>query len=599
MLKNPRSRDRRFLTWLVLGLFLLLVPAVFAQEGSIKLLALTERSDGTNIGTVADLDVRIEPGDQRVYLETFPLTKITTQISMRFAQQVACKELDIDCSDKDFFFTVRALPGIVGGPSAGSAAAVLVASLISDLPLRTDTAITGTINSGGVIGPVGGLKEKVEAAGNAGVKRVLIPRGTRELKDNETNSTTDLVLFGKNLGIEVIEVSTLLEALQEYTGKEFPKVSGELVIEPHYQELMQDIAADLCDRTADITRLLDEHRTNLSDTTALEQSAVNMSLRARDALAAGQQYAAASYCFRSNVQYKRALALQRSWDERQIAKALLTIRGMALNYSNEIDSRQVDTITDLQTYMSVKERLFEVDETFVEIVGQLNETTANAEKLAYAEERLFSAVTWARLFDGDDKRFVIDAASLKDSCMAKISEAEERINYVRSFLPDSLNDARRELDKAYQDLSTGNYTLCLYKASKTKAEADVILSLVGVEESELSELIDLKLGIVKDALIKSQSKGIFPIIGYSYYEYAGSLKDLDTYSALLFSEYALEFSNLDIYFAKKKSTGVSLWNTLEPHVGWILAGILIGLFIAVIVETMQRAKDERRKGRRA
>jgi uncharacterized protein len=580
----------------VWAILLLMLPAVFAQEGTIKLLALTERSDGSTSGLVADLDLRMERGNNRVFLETFPLTKITTQISMRFAQQVACKELNSDCSDKDFFFTIRALPGIVGGPSAGSAAAVLTAALIADLDLRNDTVITGTVNSGGIIGPVGGVREKMEAAAQEGYTRMLIPRGTRQVKDNETNATTDLVAHGKSLGMDVIEVATLLEALHEYTGREFPRADGELVIEPRYQDTMRQVATDLCNRTAEIKELLERKRSGLANTTEQEQNALNMSARAKDAFETGQYYASASYCFRANVNYKRALALQRAWSENQVAKAVLEIRGMVSNYSREIDKRQIGTITDLQTYMAVKERLFEVEDSFLEIVQQLNETGANAERLAYSEERLFSAITWARFFNGKDKKYVIDTASLRNSCVAKISEAEERINYVRSFLPTGLADARRELDKAYSDLEHSNYSLCLYKASKTKAEADVILSLLGVEEAEVDKLIDLKLGVAKEEVVKSQRKGIFPIIGYSYYEYATTLRDLDKYSTLLFSEYALEFSNMDMYFTKK-SGRTGAWRAIEPHIAWLLAGIVIGLFVSVVWQTGQQAGKQRRKRR--
>jgi len=586
--------------WIVWGIVLLLVPAVFAQEGTIKLLALAERADDSTSGMVADLDLRVEPGNNRVFLETFPLTKITTQISMRFAQQVACKELNIDCSDRDFFFTIRALPGIVGGPSAGSAAAVLTAALIADLDLRNDTVVTGTVNSGGIIGPVGGIKEKMEAAAKEGYTRMLIPRGTRQQKDNATNATnatTDLVAYGAQLGMQVIEVSTLLEALHEYTGKEFPRTEGELVIEPRYQDTMQQVALDLCNRTAEIRELLERKRSGLANTTEYEQNALNMTGRSKDSFDSGQYYASASYCFRANVNYKRALALQRTWNENQVARAVLEIRGMVGNYSREIDKRQISTITDLQTYMAVKERLFEVEDSFLEIVQQLNETKANAERLAYAEERLFSAVTWARFFNGKDKKYVIDTASLRNSCVAKISEAEERINYVRSFLPTGLADARRELDKAYSDLEHSNYSLCLYKASKTKAEADVILSLLGVEEAEVEKLIDLKLGIAKNEVVKSQQKGIFPIIGYSYYEYATTLRDMDKYSTLLFSEYALEFSNMDMYFTRK-TNGTGVWRAIEPHFTWLLAGIIIGLFIAMIWQTGGLAKKQRKERRR-
>jgi uncharacterized protein len=578
----------KLLVWLTV--IAILLPSVLAQSGTIKLLALAETGSG-DIGAVADLDLRVEPGKNRVYLETFPLTKITTQISMRFAQQVACKELDIDCSEKDFYFTIKALPGIVGGPSAGSAAAVLTAALISSLELRNDTAITGTINSGGIIGPVGGLKEKITAAARSGMTRVLIPRGTSEQRDNETNTSLDLVKFGKLIGVEVIEVSTLLDAMKEYTGKEFPRSSENLTIEPGYQEKMREIAVDLCNRTEKIRSLLEQRRTG-ANTSEIELTAMNMSSMSEQAFNESQNYAAASFCFRSNVLLKQALALQRNWTKGEIANAVLELDERITNYSAKIGALNITTITDLQTFMSVKERLVEAQDALAEIAKNLSNIKENSAQLAYAEERLFSAKTWARFFSGNDAHYIVDSASLKESCIAKISEVEERINYVRSFLPDALADARTELENTYRDLSNGNYTTCLYKASKTKAEADVILGAIGIEADRLDELIDLKRSIAKEAIAKSQQKGTFPIIGYSYYEYSGSLKPIDKYSSLLFAEYALEFSNLDIYFPKAKTQSTTLWGTIEPHILWILGGIILGIIISMFAEAIQDAIDE-------
>ncbi|MEM4242972.1 MAG: S16 family serine protease [Candidatus Woesearchaeota archaeon] len=571
----------KLLVWV--AVIAVIIPSVLAQSGTIKLLALAEDSSGISFGAVADLDLRIEPGKNRVYLETVPLTKITTQISMRFAQQIACKELDIDCSDKDFYFTIRALPGIVGGPSAGSTASVLSASLIAGLELRNDTAITGTINSGGIIGPVGGLKEKITAAAKAGITRVLIPMGTANSTDSETNKTTDLVEYGNLLGIEVIEVSTILEALEEYTGRNFTRVPANLTIEPDYQETMKSVAGVLCNRTGQIRESLERHRGD-ANTTMLEEEALNMSARAKAAFGNSQYYASASFCFRSNVGYKQAWALQRRWAKNDIERALAELNKRIADYSAAIDSRNISSITDLQTYMVVKERLLEAKNLLADTGGN-----GTAENIAYAEERLYSAKIWARFFDSNDAKYSVSIPSLRDSCAAKISEAEERINYVRSFLPDALDDARAELDRAYKDLASGNYTLCLYKASKSKAQSDVILSVIGVEAARVDDLIDLKREIAKEAIARSQQKGIFPIIGYSYYEYSGSLKEMDKYSALLFAEYALEFSNLDIYFPKTNSKTTTLWQRIEPHFLWIIAGAILGIIISMFAEALQDA----------
>ncbi len=62
------------------------------------------------------------------------------------------------------------------GPSAGAPIAAALASLYANLPIRSDTALTGEITLSGLILPVGGIKEKVLAARRAGIKRVILPK---------------------------------------------------------------------------------------------------------------------------------------------------------------------------------------------------------------------------------------------------------------------------------------------------------------------------------------------------------------------------------------------------------------------------------------
>jgi ATP-dependent Lon protease len=57
---------------------------------------------------------------------------------------------------------------------------VALASLFTDRPVRSDTAMTGEISLRGLVLPVGGIKEKVAAAARAGLKRVLLPARNRK-----------------------------------------------------------------------------------------------------------------------------------------------------------------------------------------------------------------------------------------------------------------------------------------------------------------------------------------------------------------------------------------------------------------------------------
>ncbi len=65
------------------------------------------------------------------------------------------------------------------GPSAGVAMFMALASLYSGRLVRNDTAMTGEISLRGIVLPVGGIKEKVLAAMQAGIKRVLLPARNR------------------------------------------------------------------------------------------------------------------------------------------------------------------------------------------------------------------------------------------------------------------------------------------------------------------------------------------------------------------------------------------------------------------------------------
>ncbi|MFT8715688.1 endopeptidase La [Gluconobacter potus] len=92
------------------------------------------------------------------------------------------------------------------GPSAGIALATSLVSIMTQIPIRKDVAMTGEITLRGRVLEIGGLKEKLLAALRAGIKTVLIP------KDNEK----DLAEVPDNVrhALKIIPVSHVDEVLK-------------------------------------------------------------------------------------------------------------------------------------------------------------------------------------------------------------------------------------------------------------------------------------------------------------------------------------------------------------------------------------------------
>lgn len=79
------------------------------------------------------------------------------------------------------------------GPSAGISMCTALVSVLTQLPVRADFAMTGEITLRGEVLPIGGLKEKLLAAHRSGIKNVIIPiENVKDLKEVPENIKSDL-----------------------------------------------------------------------------------------------------------------------------------------------------------------------------------------------------------------------------------------------------------------------------------------------------------------------------------------------------------------------------------------------------------------------
>lgn len=141
---------------------------------------------GAHQGTVMEIEAVVEEGSGQVFVtgivEEEELggaghvmrRKSTAHASSRNVL-VLLKEMGLWQQDKDVHIN---FPGgvPVDGPSAGVAMTVAAVSAIRGIPVDGSAAVTGEVSVQGKVLPVGGVPQKVEAAGKAGLQRVFVPR---------------------------------------------------------------------------------------------------------------------------------------------------------------------------------------------------------------------------------------------------------------------------------------------------------------------------------------------------------------------------------------------------------------------------------------
>lgn len=94
------------------------------------------------------------------------------------------------------------------GPSAGIAMCTALVSVLTNIPVKADVAMTGEITLRGEVLRIGGLKEKLLAAHRGGIRTVVIPADNeRDLKEIPDNIKADLAIKPVKWIDEVLEVA--------------------------------------------------------------------------------------------------------------------------------------------------------------------------------------------------------------------------------------------------------------------------------------------------------------------------------------------------------------------------------------------------------
>lgn len=174
-------------------------------------------------GDTLQIEVNVMPGKGEIML-TGQLGDVMKESARTGISYIRSVSRDYQIAD-DFFekydIHVHIPEGAVpkDGPSAGITMATAMLSAITEQKVRADIAMTGEVTLRGRVLPIGGLKEKLLAAKNAGIKTVLVPK--KNLADVEELSQEI------TKGLEILPVEHMEEVLKAaFVSGDQDKISG-------------------------------------------------------------------------------------------------------------------------------------------------------------------------------------------------------------------------------------------------------------------------------------------------------------------------------------------------------------------------------------
>ena len=114
------------------------------------------------------------------------------------------------------------------GPSAGVTMVTAMISAITKIPVRADVAMTGEITLRGRVLPIGGLKEKLLAARNAGMKIVFVPSKNKpDVEEISTEITKGLDIRYAETMEDILPVALTGKISEKKSGKKKKKAEDE------------------------------------------------------------------------------------------------------------------------------------------------------------------------------------------------------------------------------------------------------------------------------------------------------------------------------------------------------------------------------------
>lgn len=161
-------------------------------------------------GDTLQIEVNVMPGEGEILLtgQLGDVMKESARTGISYIRSVSREHKIEENFFKEHDVHIHIPEGAVpkDGPSAGITMATAMMSAITGRKVRADVAMTGEITLRGRVLPIGGLKEKLLAAKNAGIRTVIVPQ--------ENEPDVEEISSEITRGLEIIPVSHMDDVLK-------------------------------------------------------------------------------------------------------------------------------------------------------------------------------------------------------------------------------------------------------------------------------------------------------------------------------------------------------------------------------------------------
>ena len=554
---------KRYLVLLLLPLFL---NSIFGDV-TITVPAVSTTDYGY-VGTTINIDVRVSNGSGHVFIDTLPVTEMDMQSSARVAAKVAFDLCNKNQRDYDVYYIVRSKVPIIGGPSAGGALCVATVAQLNNWSINRDVMMTGMIYPDGSIGPVGGILEKLKAAKMAGAKYFLIPYGERYITVEDPsigdgNTTIDVVEYGEELGIKVIEVRNIYDAIYYFTNHTLleENYTPDPVLEEKYKKKMKNLADEVIELTKKSYNYINNRLNNNPNIKLNYVMEMKLKKRLKDCkrdleiaeklYSQGSYYAATSKAFGVMINLEAintTLNYMEGSDKRSYLRNYLVSIQEDIEKKKKIIKNKKLTENNFEYILASRSRIYEgeelVDKAWKEYYN--GNPLSAIEYASYGKWRGESAIWWLELSDEDsllDGKY-IDENQLMFLAQKYLDNAEVVVLYSSMVLPQAglIEEAEKKLEKAKEYYDRGEYLLSIAESIDAYVYATTSLNY-NTDTDYLKEMAERRIYKVMDKY------RYLPVSAMGYYEYANSFND--TFYRALYYKYSTAYAQMDIDILKE------------------------------------------------